>query len=67
MVEIAPSITRFAHPLKTTEWAENIYELSKDREKLEKETQKVINEYKCTHWSDTTQQLIDFIKLNEKE
>jgi glycosyltransferase involved in cell wall biosynthesis len=66
MVEIAPSITRFAHPLKTTEWAENIYELSKDREKLEKETQKVISEYKCTHWSDTTQQLIDFIIEGKK-
>jgi glycosyltransferase involved in cell wall biosynthesis len=62
MIEIAPNITRFAHPLKTTEWAENIYELYSDKNKLEVETKKVLDEYKGTHWSETAQQLIDFIR-----
>jgi glycosyltransferase involved in cell wall biosynthesis len=62
MVEIAPNITRFAHPLKTTEWAEHIYNLYSNKDKLEEETKRVKNEYKGTHWSKTAQQLVDFIK-----
>jgi glycosyltransferase involved in cell wall biosynthesis len=67
MIEIAPNITRFAHPLKTTEWAENIYDLYSNKDKLEAETKKVIDEYKGTHWSETAQQLIDFIRQYENK
>lgn len=62
LLEIAPDITRFAHPLKASEWAKNIFDLYNTSAVLEEETNKVINNYKGTSWAETSAQLIKIIR-----
>jgi glycosyltransferase involved in cell wall biosynthesis len=59
MKEIAPDLTRFAHPLQVEQWANNIEELTSNRDLLKKECIRISNEYNVTKWSDCANQIID--------
>lgn len=58
MLEISPSLTRFAHPLKMEEWANHIMELSQNSEMRNSEARKIQNSYIPTAWSSTAEQVV---------
>jgi len=53
MKEIAPELTRFAHPLKVEEWAEAIVDLTVNSGKLNSENAAIRENYKITSWDQT--------------
>ena len=53
MVEIAPTLTRFVHPLDTKSWADNIYELTSNKAILKNENEKIVKNYKITSWQES--------------
>jgi glycosyltransferase involved in cell wall biosynthesis len=63
MIEIAPELTRFAHPLKTTEWADHIYGLYSNRCVLSKEMERIVAEYQGTSWKDTATEIVRNVRL----
>jgi len=64
MVEIAPDLVRFAHPLKPDEWARHIRELSTDRAKLDSESELIRTTYSGSTWNDCARTVLR--KLNEQ-
>jgi glycosyltransferase involved in cell wall biosynthesis len=58
MVEIAPDLTRFAHPLKVDEWAQQIVMLSHDPELLATETARIVDSYRGTSWKESAEQVL---------
>lgn len=53
MLEIAPSLTRFASPFSAEAWAEKIGELLFDKSLLAAETERISAEYSPTSWRQT--------------
>lgn len=58
MVEIAPELVRFAHPLKPDEWARHIGELSGDRAKLASENERIRTAYSGSTWDDCARTIL---------
>ncbi|WP_231716654.1 glycosyltransferase family 4 protein [Burkholderia ubonensis] len=50
MVEIAPNLVRFAHPLKPDEWASHIFELASNRTMLASENELIGSTYTGSTW-----------------
>ena len=57
MLEIAPELTRFAHPMLVNEWVQQIRELADDPILLMEETLRVKSNYIPTSWSQTAAQM----------
>lgn len=64
MVEIAPNLTRFCHPLKVEEWSKNILELYSCPDVLKNESNKIVSHYKTTTWKETAAQIVDGLVEN---
>ena len=62
MLEIAPELTRFAHPLKVEEWARSIYELTNDPDMLARENSKVSESYLGTTWEQCANEILVSLK-----
>ncbi|WP_254223935.1 glycosyltransferase family 4 protein [Burkholderia multivorans] len=58
MMEIAPGLTRFAHPLKVEQWARQIEELYLNSTQLSEETARVVAGYRGTSWMQSAQQVL---------
>lgn len=58
MLEIAPSLTRFSHPLCPDQWAKHIYELSSDTTLLIKENYRIQNEYVPVKWNQVAKNVL---------
>jgi len=62
MVEVAPKYTRFAHPLKLSEWVAHIQELSANDKKFTDESSRIASEYSPFSWEQTASQILDSLK-----
>lgn len=62
MTEIAPDLTRFAHPLKVEEWARQIEALSHDPALLASETARVVAGYRGTTWKQSAGQVLAVLR-----
>ena len=62
MKEVAPEFTRFAHPLKLSEWVAHIQELSAKDKILDHETRRITSEYKPFLWKTTALQILKELK-----
>ncbi|WP_231716653.1 glycosyltransferase family 4 protein [Burkholderia ubonensis] len=58
MTEIAPELTRFAHPLKVEQWARHIEELYLNPAQLSEETNRIVNGYRGTSWKQSAEQVL---------
>jgi glycosyltransferase involved in cell wall biosynthesis len=67
MLEIAPELTRFAHPMLVHEWAQQIRELADNPELLAKETASVRSGYNPTSWAEAAAQLRAALLTNYPE
>jgi len=57
MVEIAPNLTRFAHPLLVKEWVTQIKILCENPEILRMESQRISQEYEPKTWESTASEI----------
>jgi len=62
MMEVAPKYTRFANPLKVSEWVAHIEELSANDKILTDESVRIATEYSPFSWEQTASQILDKIK-----
>jgi len=62
MVEVAPKYTRFANPLKVSEWVDQIETLARDANLLSFESKRIVEEYKPVTWKETSVSILK--KLN---
>jgi len=58
MLEIAPELTRFAHPLCPDQWAAQIRELCTNPGLLEEENRKIRSEYRAVTWQESAKNLL---------
>jgi hypothetical protein len=65
MKEIAPELTRFAHPLKVEEWARQIEALSQDPVLLAKETARIVEGYRGTSWKQSAEQVLAGLRAEQ--
>jgi hypothetical protein len=62
MMEVAPKYTRFANPLKVSEWVAHIEELSANDKILTDESVRIASEYSPFSWEQTASQILQIIK-----
>jgi len=65
MTEIAPALTRFAHPLKVEEWARQIEVLSQDPVLLANETARIAEGYRGTSWKQSAEQVLAGLRAEQ--
>jgi len=58
MVEIAPDLIRFAHPLKASEWADQIQELISAPDLLEAEGLSINAQYNASSWEECANKIV---------
>jgi glycosyltransferase involved in cell wall biosynthesis len=64
MMEIAPELTRFAHPLCPDQWANQIHELCSNQALLELENSKIRAEYSPVKWQDTAKKVLTALGIS---
>lgn len=62
MLEIAPALTRFAHPLCPDQWAEQIRQLCSDVQMLEAENRYIRENYRPVSWKDSASGVLHFLE-----
>ncbi|MEN8514583.1 glycosyltransferase family 1 protein [Burkholderia sp. RS02] len=65
MTEIAPELTRFAHPLKVEQWARQIEELYLNPAQLSEETARVVTSYRGTSWMQSAEQVLTGLRSDK--
>ena len=62
MIEIAPDLIRFAHPLKVDEWADQIQLLAFDPELLKSESDRIAGEYLGSTWVECAESILSSLR-----